>query len=184
MAEKSQKNKSIIIGACVAVVVVIAIILAIVLINKNQGINDSYFVSDGTKYVLTMDMDQSDPEGDPHTPIKTHAVYFYKGNEITGLKNYLEYENHDQAKSAYEYAKENEGDSYKEILVDGKYVVLVADESLYENTTAEDVKQQIEFIESLKNFQFDDSDTEIIDEEVVVEEPTEEIVEEEVIVEE
>jgi len=159
MAEKSQKNKSIIIGACVAVVVVVAIVLAIVFINKNNGISDSFFVSDGTKYVLNMDMDPSEDETG-YMPLKTHAVYYYKGDEITSLENYYEYENNDAAKAAYDFVVENGGDSYKEASVNGKYIVVVADESSYANTTAEDVKNQIEFIESLKNFDLSDDSNE------------------------
>ena len=161
MAENRKPNKNLIIGVCaVLVIAAVAIVLAIIFINKNKnGVNDSYFVSDNTKYVLSLDMEEDSEE--EYLPLKTHAVYFYKGNQITDLKTYLEYKDASSAKEAYDHVKENDGASYKEIYVDGKYIVLVSNETEYENTTASDVKEQIDFIESLKNFDFETDDEDV-----------------------
>ena len=173
MAEKAKNNKSIIIGICVAALVIIAIIIAIVLINKNQTINDAYFKSDDTKYVLTLDADDYDSDEDQeHAPLKTHTVYYYKGNEITDLKTYLEYTDNDAAKAALDYVTTNESDNYKEITVNGKYLILTSNDVAYEGVTADEVKQQIEFIESLKNFNFGTEDEDIDD--TTIEETVEE----------
>ena len=185
MAKKSKKvNKNLIIGICVAAVVVIAIIITVILVNKNTGLNDKYFVSDDTKYVLTLeDSTISTDEGEEaYNPIKTHLVYFYSGDEITGLKAYYEYPDTAAAKAALEYLKSNYEDEQKNLVtIDGKYVIYNAPASEYEELTASEVKEQIEFMELLKNLNSDedtseeeDSEDEEIIEDVDVEETTEE----------
>lgn len=181
MANKSKNNKNVIIGVCAAVVILIIIIIAIVLGTRNGGfggINDSYFVSDDTKYVLTIDSDETATDSEEYVPLKTHLVYTYSGDEITGLKAYYEYADADAAKAAAEYFQaNNEESAYKSIANDGKYVILEANESEYEGVTASDVKQQIEFMEMLKNMNLSD-DTEDGTEDDTTEEVVEEVVEE------
>lgn len=167
MANKAKKdNKNAIIGCiCAAVVVIVVVIVAVVLATNGNKLNDSYFKSDDTKYVLTMESDGTDT--DEYTPIKTHLVYTYSGDEITGMTSYYEYADEAKAKAAADVWKENAGDSYKEIYANGKYVVLVSNESDYEGVTASDVKQQIEFMEMLKNMNFDDSEETVVEGEEV-----------------
>lgn len=153
MANKAKKdNKGAIIGCiCAVVAIVVVVVVAVVLSMNNNRLNDSYFVSDGTKYVITVESDAAELEGDEYTPIKTHLVYTYSGEEITGLKGYYEYADDAKAQAAANYLKENAADAYKEIAVEGKYVVVTSNEADYEGVTTSDVKQQIEFMESLKN---------------------------------
>lgn len=164
MANKARKksNKNLIIGCCIAAVVVIAaIITAVILINRSNSINDDYFVSDGSKYVITVDSEDltlDDDETD-YAPLKTHLVYTYSGDEITGLKSYYEYENAEAASKAFDKLKEEAGDDIEEVVLNGKYVVATAKADQYEGMTASDVKQQIEFIEMLKNMNVDTDNT-------------------------
>lgn len=176
MAENAKNKKGLIIGICAAVVVVVAIVVGIVFAVRNGagGLNDAYFQSDGTKYVLTLESDEMSFDDEEYTPLKTHLVYTYSGDEITGLMGYYEYENDDAAKAAYNYLLESQSDDYKSISLDGKYVVIEADESEYEDLTAEDVKQQIEFMEMMRNMNTDSSESTETDE-VVEEETTEEV---------
>ena len=172
MAEKAKKdNKNIIIGACVAVVVVIIAVVAIVLGLKGgkPTLNDAYFVSDDTKYVLTID---TSDEEDESAPEKVHTVYTYSGDKITGAKVYYEYADAATAKSFVDTIKA-ETDSPDSVSVDGKYIIMVADESEYEDMTASDVKEQVEFYESLKNMNFDDIDYDDEDIDVDIEEDEE-----------
>ena len=168
MADKPKNNKNMIIGICAAaVVIVIVVVVAIILATRgggSQGLSDSYFVSDGTKYVLTLDSEESEDE---HPPLKTHLVYTYSGDEITGLKAYAEYADEKTAEAALAYYKDAYHDSYKDISLNGKYIVLTANETEYEGVTASDVKQQIEFMEMLKNM---DTDEDVDEGDVVVEE--------------
>ncbi len=167
---KKAKNNNLIIGICAAAVLIIVIIVAIVLATRGGngfgGLNDSYFVSDGTKYVLTLDAEEIATESEEYSPIKTHMVYFYSGDEITDMKIYYEFANEETAKSALNYYKESLGSGeYKDISTNGKYVVITANESDYEGITASDVQQQIEFMEMLKNMDYseDEEDIEVID---------------------
>ena len=178
MAEKATKNnKNLIIGICSAIAaIVIIVIIALVAANGgNKQINDNYFVSDDTKYVLTLGADYID-SSDEYAPLKSHMVYYYSGDKITGLKVYYEYSNADNAKTAYEALKElNDSEpNFKDILIDGKYVILVSNESDYESLTASEVKQQIDFMKSLQDLDVDDTD----DYDYEIEEDTEEEVEE------
>ena len=158
MAEKAKQskkdNKNLIIGCCAAIAVVIAIIITVVLINNNS-LNDNYFVSDNTKYVLTIETDESD--NDEYAPLKTHLVYTYDGDKVTGMKTYYVYGNNDSAKKAFDALKEaiNNEEEAKSMELNDKYIIITASEESYKDLTASDVKQQIEFMESLKNMDLD-----------------------------
>ena len=148
-ASKSKKdNKNLIIGICVAVLVVAAIVVAVVLATRNT-LNDDYFVSDGSKYVITYDDLESDGEGDQYRPVKIHTVWTYKGDEITSLKMYYVYNNANDAKAAFDAMKED-GEEVKGVELNGKYIIISAEEDTYKDTTASDVKQQIEDYEKAK----------------------------------
>ena len=165
---KKKDNKNIIAGACIAAVVIIAIILAVVFAVRGGGeVNDSYFVSDGSKYVITIESD--DIDSDETSPLKTHLVYAYSGDKITGLKAYYEYADAAAAKKAYDIlSAAGTNDSYKSISVSGKYVILEANEAEYEGITASQVKEQVELMKSLENATDEESDS--VEEEVIEEE--------------
>ena len=185
MANKKAKNKggnkNIIIGACCAVVVVVVIVVAIVLaVTSGNRLGDAYFVSDDTKYVLTVESDDMviDEEEEAYAPVKTHLVYTYSGDEITGLKAYYEYADNASAKAAYDYILSS-GEETGEVAIDGKYVIITAAPEEYEGLTASDVKQQVEFMEMMKSMNtegtdesgnIDDSgDEAVVEEDVTVE---------------
>ena len=156
MANKKSNNKGLIIGICSAVVVVVIIIVAVLVATNANKLNDSYFVSDGSKYVLTLESDEALIAEDDSQPVKTHIVYTYSGDEITGAKTYEEYKDAASAQKAYDAYKEA-GEDMSNVAVDGKYLIITATPDQYEGVTATDVKQQIEFIESLKNLNLDES---------------------------
>lgn len=176
MANKKAKknNKNMIIGVCVAVAIVVVIIITAFAVGAGNKLNDSYFVSDDTKYVLTMEGDElgagiTEGDGSEVTPVKTHIVYTYSGDEITGAFFYLEYADEAQAKTAYEnYQDEWKEEGIKDFKTNGKYLVIEMEASQYEGKTASDVKQEFELYESLKNMNFDEMDATEIDEEGVV----------------
>ena len=169
MAEKAKKskkdNKNLIIGCCSAIVLVIAIIITVVLVTNNNSLNDNYFVSDGTKYVLTVEADETDEE-DEYAPLKTHLVYTYEGDAITGMKTYYVYADNASAQKAYDALKEAVGEEANTMELNGKYIIIAADEESYKDLKASDVKQQIEFMESLKNMNLEEGedDTEEVEE--------------------
>ncbi len=153
-ANKNRNNnkRNIIIGACAALVVII--IIVVIVICNNKKIDDSYFVSDGSKYVLTIDYSdvevlEDEDEETPPTPKKAHEVYTYSGDTITSLKYYYEYADENTAKKALDFFKE-EG-ATDNMAVEGKYVVITANEADYSNTTASEIKEAIEFYQESMN---------------------------------
>lgn len=168
MANRKSKNnnKGAIIGICAAIVVLVVVIVAVVLATGGgSSISDSYFKSDDTKYVLTLDANTVtvDEENAQYTPEKIHYVYDYSGDKVTGLKVYYEYADAGAAKAALDYIVEQGGDLFTETVTDGKYVVATAAEAQYEGMTADDAKQQVEFMQSLQeaaaNGQLQESET-------------------------
>ena len=153
MAETARKNnKNLILGICSAVVAVVVIVVVIILATTGGArVNDSFFKSDDTKYVISVDTSDSD---EAYPPVKTHMVYYYSGEDITDVKIYYEFKDAAEAKDAYDAGKEDATFSdYKKLEIDGKYVVLTAKESEYKDLKASDVKAQIEFMELINNME-------------------------------
>ena len=144
--KKIANKKPLIIGICLALALII-IVSIILLITQNKPLDDSYFVSDNTKYVLTLGENDVSMNDEKYNPIKTHLVYRYSGEDITDLKAYYQYQDKEAAKAAYDYFKSNTEDgTFKDITINGNYVILTAIDSEYDNLTASDVKGQIEYI--------------------------------------
>ncbi len=172
MANKKKDNKNVIIGSICAVVVVVVIVIVAVVLATSGGnrLGDDYFKSDGQKYVLTIETDQTTIEDteEAYVPVKTHLVYAYSGDAITGLKMYYEYADEATAKKALEEMKASAGDEeIGEVATEGKYVIITAPEDQYKNLTAADVKAQIEFMEQLKNMNSSSQGTDSTNGEVV-----------------
>ena len=151
MADSTKKsNKKLIVGICVAIVAVIIIVVTIIFLNLNRPLDDSFFVSDGSKLVLTLSSDDVDMEDPEYNPVKTHIVYFYSGETITNLKAYYEYENQEAATAAADYIKEHYiEDEYAKIEVSGKYAIFTTNQENFQDLTTSEVKEQIEFMQSL-----------------------------------
>ncbi len=150
MAEKAKKNnKNLIIGICAGVLVIAVVIVAVIFATKSS-LNDAYFVSDDSKYVLTVDRDMLETEDKENSPIKTHIVYYYSGDTITGVTTYMEFDNDATAKVALDLYKNADQTGVKSLKTDGKYLVVEMTEDQYKDLTASDVKQQVEFMEMLK----------------------------------
>lgn len=152
MAKNERNNKNLAVGICSALVVLVVVIMVVVLaVNGTKGLDDSYFVSDDSKYVLTVDSDmiEASEDEEEYVPVKTHYVYTVADDKITGLKTYYEYNNGDDAKAAFDFLKSK--DDSINIELNGKYVILTAPESEYEDDTPSDVKQRFEFINMMQS---------------------------------
>lgn len=75
-------------------------------------------------------------------------VFYYSGNEITGLQHFYEYEDETKAKAKYELDKEDlkNNISIKEISLNGKYVVYTMAAGEYEGTTVDEVKSSYSYL--------------------------------------
>lgn len=148
---KKKVNKNLIVAICGVVAAVILVVLLLVFFGRGgRELTESDFVSDGTKLVLTIESDPAMRTENEQEPINSHLVYYYSGENITNLKVYYQYENATKAKTAYDILHDSNNGQYKDVLLDGRYVVLVAQETEYNYLKTSDVKQQIDFMESMK----------------------------------
>ena len=146
--KSTNNNKNIIIGICVAVVVIAVVAVAIFFATRGPQLNDSYFVSDNTKYVVTVDDSASSSDG---APVKTHYVYTYSGDKITGATIYLEFTNEATAKTALDAVKEESEGVAKSVSVNGKYIVAEMTEDQYSDMTLSEIKAAFEESEDTDN---------------------------------
>ena len=160
-----KSNKKTIIICIAAAVVVVAVVVAAILLSRN-GLGDNYFVSDGSKYVLTLDDEEF------YGSSRTHTVAFYKDDQITEMKKYLEFESAEKAKTVFdELVAEEEAEGAE---LNGKYIVYTADPDEYSDMTASEFKQIIDFYAMLKNLSGNiDSDDEDEDDDTTVEDDAE-----------
>lgn len=161
--KKKAKNKSLIAWVSVVLVVVVLIVVVVcVLISSGQKLNESFFVSDGTKYVLTLSPgdDVISVNTNEYVPQKAYLIYFYSGDRVTDVKVYYKYDNFETVERAVKYFNEQRTNNSQiaEIDVNGDYVVIAADKALYEDMTADDAKQQVEFMEMLQNMSSTDTE--------------------------
>lgn len=172
MTNDTKSDKKSLIIACVALVAVIIITIVTLLLLPNKKIDDNFFVSDDTKYVLTLNSEEGlDLDFKEYIPEKTHLVYFYSGDKVTDLKVYCDFKTEDEAKKAAENMKEKIDESVDSLSVEGKYVVVKMNKSQYENISADEAKQQIDLMKMLQDI---DPDSQENTEEVKNSEETEE----------
>ena len=138
---------------CIALMVVVTGITIVLLYALTpRTVDDSYFISDESKDVITLEVDKANSA--TTDLLCTHIVYIYENDRVKSLKTYYEYENNELASQALENIKEinkNAADVY----LDNKYIVVVSQEKQYENLNPSDIKQQAEAIKA-----FQDSKTE------------------------
>lgn len=150
MAKEAKDTKKLIIGivGAVAAIAIIVVVAIVILKNKKPTLNDDYFKSDGSKLVISIDGDASESG-----LVKQHQVYTYEGEKITGFKSYAEFESTEKAKEAYDkYNSAEEFKSeFKNVEIDGKYVILTVPEEQYKDLTTSTIKSYIDLLESVKN---------------------------------
>lgn len=169
MAKRTNNNQILIIcgAVAIAVVVIIAIVLATI---GNREPDASFFNSDETKYVINID-NYNDDEAAEYSPIKTHMVYYYSGDDVTDVKVYYEFEDQDKAQKAYEASKKaGEYDNTEKTEVTGRFIIITNKPSSFANLKASYIKQQIDIMESLESETPDDEGIVIIEDDT---EPTE-----------
>ena len=141
---------------------VLVIVAVIVILTSSKKLDESFFVSDGTKYVATLSSgydiyNVSDIE---YTPEKIYLVYFYSNGKVTGVKAYYKYDSESKAKEACDKLDKNidELDDVDKVEANGEYLIIVSSKSAYEKMTADDAKQQVEFMEMIERMSSGDID--------------------------
>jgi hypothetical protein len=130
----------------VFVVLFLLIVISIAVIltlngRSNPNTDEAFFTSDGTKYVIESDtLSVVAKDG----PVAAYDVYYYSGDRITEHKAYYEFADEETAKEALSDYQKMDDDGVGAVELDGRFVVLVAKPSQFENMTVEMVKQWAE----------------------------------------
>lgn len=158
VSKSKKNNNNLLIGVFGALLTLIVIaIVAIVLLNSkgNPNNNASFFETDDTKYVVTVDYGQESEL----SPLRSYDIYYHgEDGNITAHESYYEFVDAATAQAAlpdYEKIKEQDSEFVSEVKLDGKYIIMVATPVQYEGLTVEFVKQWSEIdyseLESLED---------------------------------
>ena len=133
------------VGMIIGIVVLTIIIMVAVGVSLQvmNNLNDSYFVSDRQKLVLTMNKEVASFEDGEYEPDYTHVVYYYSGNEIKNVRIFFAYNNRSDAKYANKKIDMTTKPWASKKRQLNKYVVFELNKDQYENLTTNDVKDSI-----------------------------------------
>ena len=102
----------------------------------NATIDEIKLYSDNTKMVFNF-YDQY------------NIVYYYSGEEITGLELYYDYKTEDMAKLSKATLEQSQDPEVKSIVQKGQYVIITYNEEAYKDMTVEEVKQTYSYLEQV-----------------------------------
>ena len=161
MAKENRKLQ--IAGICAIATIIIVFIVAIAVM-KQSGIEETYFVSDGTKYVIPVNVDEIRFSNELAKPAKIYAVYYYQDNKITSMKDYYFFEQESDAKAAYDYFSKDKSSNYKTLGLNGHYLIATANESEYANKTPEEIRQYLTLTQTTEPPEYDNNESNTFDE--------------------
>lgn len=141
------KRKNILL-CCTLAVIVTAVTITFLYALTPDPVDDSFFVSDDHKTVVTLEVDKANSA--TTDLLRTHIVYIYENDRVKSLKTYYEYENNELASQALENIKEINKNAV-DVYLDNKYIVVVSQEKQYENLNPSDIKQQAEAIKAYQD---------------------------------
>jgi len=135
------------IWVCFSIIALVFVIIAIVNFSQNESYDSSYFHDGDGKIVLTMDRDSASLDDSVYEPNITHIVYYYEGDNITGVKAFYEYATEKEAKTAYEHLGLGSFADGKRL--SGRFIVFNVKRAMYENVTMESLKNDIELLKDI-----------------------------------
>ena len=143
--EKKNKNLAVIIASAVAAVALIVVVIALAnfKLRVPEEINDDYFVSDGSKIVVSLNDEMASFVDEEIEPSITHIVYYYSGDKINNRKYFFVYNDEEEASMASEEIGDDyEWASSKEL--NGKYLIFQDDSDSYKGMSVKELKSAIE----------------------------------------
>ncbi len=150
---KSLKTLYATVFPVILLLVAVAVLIVLTVLNR-PTIDDEFFVSDDTK--TTISLTPSSNGSTNTTLIETHLVYTYDGDNVSGLKTYFEYPDEETARNTLESIKEQP--EFKGAVVEGKYIVVTADEGQYKGLTTSDIRQQANALQKFQESQSSSKD--------------------------
>lgn len=152
--KSTRKLLPIVFIASASVAIIIATIVAVVF-GGHPTIDDNFFTSDDTKTTISLTPSSDDTKTTSLT--KTYLVYDYDDSDnVISMKTYFEYPDEDSAKTAYEATKDQP--EFQGAEIQGKYIIVTADESQYKGLTAYDIKQQADALKAFEESQHPTTD--------------------------
>jgi hypothetical protein len=129
----NAKNNNLMMWVFVVLFLLIVISIAVILTlnNANPNLNDDFFVSDGSKYVVVANVGNY---GDDKI-VAAYDVYYHNNDTITGHEAYYEFVDEEMAQAALPSYRANKDEEVDKIELNGKYIVLTATPKQYEGLT-------------------------------------------------
>ena len=136
-----------ILGLIILTIIVATITIIILTLTNHPSINEEYFTNDDTK--TTISLSPNSNKSNDAALIQTYLVYTYDGENVSSLKTYFEYIDEETAKTTFKFIKNQP--EFKDAIVEGKYIIVAADESQYRGLTASDIQQQTDALKALQD---------------------------------
>ena len=131
-----------------AFLALVVVVIAIVQVNQLEPIDSSYFVSDDSKIVASMDAEMAAFENSEWEAPMTYVVYYVGADgKIENVRVFYEYNTEAEAREAMRYV--GLGDFATQKKLNGRYIILQAKASQYEGTTADEIRENIRGLESV-----------------------------------
>lgn len=143
-----KKNRKIIlVGAVALVVVIIVAVLASGAVY--EPIDDSYFVSDGGKLVMSLTKEKSNYEMSKYESDLTYVVYYYSGDKINNIRVFYEYKDEDEAREANEHIKMDDKDWAVGRKLNGRYIIFNVTSKRWENLSVDYMRGIIQSMDEI-----------------------------------
>ena len=130
-----------------AIIALVFVIIAIVNFSQNESFDSSYFHDADGRIVLTMDRDSASLDDSIYEPNITHIVYYYEGDNITGVRAFYEYATEAEAKTAYAHLGLGSFADGKKL--SGRFIVFNVKRAMYESVTVESLKNDRELLKDI-----------------------------------
>lgn len=139
---KKKNIKAIAIAAIAAVVVIAAIVVAAILMNQEPPIGDAYFKTAGNRLVYTAEIKNTEVN---FNAVKMHQVYKVDGETVRNYSLFYEFKDDYSANKALESIKSSVSRDVDVANVEiyGKYVGIIYEDDLLENTTTTEIREEI-----------------------------------------
>ena len=140
-AKKTSNSLMMWVFVVLFLLIVISIAIILTLNSTNPNLNEGFFVSNDTKYVIDADLDGF---GDDRI-VSAHDVYYYDSNNVvTGHEAYYEFINEETVQAVLPVYQSTKDDEVEKVVANGRFIVMIANPTQYEGLNIETIKQWFE----------------------------------------
>lgn len=145
LRRKVERRRNVALAVIVGVVILIMVCIVAVFASADNldTIDDSYFVSDDRKIVLTMGAEISSLEEGEYEPSIIHVVYYCSGDKIVDAKVFFEYDEVAEAQEAFDNIDVDDKTWAVNKKLSRDYVIFEADKSQYEGLMAKQIRNMV-----------------------------------------